>query len=71
MHPVAMTVRPSDEQAKRLSEQAAREHRSQQAVVLDAIDEYIQRRHHEARVANSSRFGAQRYEKALDELGSI
>ena len=42
-----------------------------QAVALSAIDEYVARRAHKARVAESSRYGADFYAVALKELGSI
>lgn len=45
-----MTLRTSDEQAAALRRQAAAEGRSMQAVALSAIDEYIGRREHTAKV---------------------
>jgi predicted transcriptional regulator len=47
---VGMTLRTSDEQTEALRLQAAAEGRSMQAVALSAIDEYIARRAHKARV---------------------
>lgn len=41
---MAMTLRLSDEQTARLREAAEREGTSMQAVVLRAVDEYINRR---------------------------
>lgn len=66
-----MTLRPDDQLAEALRLQAEREGRSQSAVVLDAVAEYVRRRAHTTRVAESSRFGAERYAVALKELGSI
>ncbi|KLO31190.1 hypothetical protein [Mycobacterium haemophilum] len=48
---MAMTLRTSDQQTQALRQQAAAEGRSIQAVVLSAIDEYIARRTHKAKVA--------------------
>lgn len=48
---MGMTLRPSEEQAEALRQQAAAEGRSMQAIALSAIDEYIARRAHEAKVA--------------------
>lgn len=51
-HPrMGMTLRPSEQQAQALRRQAAAEGRSMQAVALSAIDEYIARRAHQAKVA--------------------
>lgn len=47
---MGMTLRTSDEQTEALRQQAAIEGRSMQAVALSAIDEYISRRAHKARV---------------------
>jgi predicted transcriptional regulator len=52
---MGMTLRPSDEQAEALRRQAAGEGRSMQAVALAAIDEYIARRAHTAKVADALR----------------
>jgi hypothetical protein len=46
-----MTLRTSEQQTEALRRQAAAEGRSMQAVALSAIDEYIERRAHKARVA--------------------
>jgi hypothetical protein len=46
-----MTLRTSAQQTEALRRQAAAEGRSMQAVVLSAIDEYIARRAHKAKVA--------------------
>ena len=48
---VGMTLRPSEQQAEALRRQAADEGRSMQAIALSAIDEYIARRAHKAKVA--------------------
>lgn len=48
---MGMTLRPSEQQAEALRRQAAAEGRSMQAVALSAIDEYIARRTHKAKVA--------------------
>jgi len=50
-----MTLRTSSEQAEALRRQAATEGRSMQAVALAAIDEYIARRTHTARVDSALR----------------
>ena len=50
---MGMTLRPSEQQAEALRRQAAAEGRSMQAVVLSAIDEYIARRAHTAKVAGA------------------
>jgi predicted transcriptional regulator len=47
---MGMTLRTSAEQTEALRKQAAVEGRSMQAVALAAIDEYIARRVHKARV---------------------
>jgi predicted transcriptional regulator len=47
---MGMTLRTNDEQAEALRRQAAAEGRSMQAVALSAIDEYIARRGHKAKV---------------------
>jgi len=50
-HPaMGMTLRTSAEQTEALRRQAAAEGRSMQAVALSAIDEYIDRRAHRAKV---------------------
>ncbi|MDT5229872.1 MAG: hypothetical protein QOI39_372 [Mycobacterium sp.] len=48
---MGMTLRTSAEQTEALRRQAAVEGRSMQAVALSAIDEYIARRAHKAKVA--------------------
>jgi predicted transcriptional regulator len=68
---MAMTLRPSGEQTERLRKQAESEGRSMQAVVLSAIDEYIDRRQRRRRVTELAEQGAERYREALDRLGSI
>lgn len=50
---MGMTLRTSDEQAEALRRQAAAEGRSMQAVALAAIDEYIARRTHKAKVSET------------------
>lgn len=47
---MGMTLRTSEEQTEALRRQAAAEGRSMQAVALSAIDEYIARRAHKAKV---------------------
>ncbi len=47
---MGMTLRTNDEQTEALRRQAAAEGRSMQAVALSAIDEYIARRAHKAKV---------------------
>lgn len=47
---MGMTLRTSEKQAEALRRQAAAEGRSMQAVALSAIDEYIERRAHQADV---------------------
>lgn len=48
---MGMTLRTSAQQTEALRLQAAAEGRSMQAVALSAIDEYIARRAHKAKVA--------------------
>lgn len=48
---MGMTLRTSDQQTEALRRQADAEGRSMQAVALSAIDEYIARRAHKAKVA--------------------
>lgn len=50
---VGMTLRTSAQQTAALRRQAAAEGRSMQAVALSAIDEYIARRTHKAKVASA------------------
>ena len=50
---MGMTLRTSDEQTEALRRQATSEGRSMQAVALSAIDEYIARRAHKAKVADA------------------
>jgi predicted transcriptional regulator len=50
---MGMTLRTSDQQTEALRRQAAAEGRSMQAVALAAIDEYIARRAHTAKVADA------------------
>ncbi|MGO8966857.1 CopG family transcriptional regulator [Mycobacterium sp.] len=50
---MGMTLRPTEQQAEALRQQAADEGRSMQAVALSAIDEYIVRRAHKAKVADA------------------
>ncbi|OBI42940.1 CopG family transcriptional regulator [Mycobacterium kyorinense] len=50
---MGMTLRTSAEQTEALRKQAAAEGRSMQAVALSAIDEYIARRAHKAKVATA------------------
>ena len=48
---MGMTLRTSEQQTEALRQQATAEERSMQAVALSAIDEYIARRTHKAKVA--------------------
>lgn len=48
-----MTLRTSEQQTEALRRQAAAEGRSMQAVALSAIDEYIARREHKAKVSDA------------------
>jgi hypothetical protein len=50
---MGMTLRPSEQQAEALRLQAASEGRSMQAVALSAIEEYIARRTHKAKVGEA------------------
>ena len=50
---MGMTLRTSDQQTEALRRQAAAEGRSMQAVALAAIDEYVARRAHKAKVADA------------------
>jgi predicted transcriptional regulator len=50
MRQMGMTLRTSDQQTEALRRQAEIEGRSMQAVALSAIDEYIARRTHKAKV---------------------
>jgi hypothetical protein len=50
---MGMTLRTSEQQTEALRRQAAAEGRSMQAVALSAIDEYIARRTHKAKVASA------------------
>ena len=50
---MGMTLRTSDQQTEALRKQAAAEGRSMQAVALSAIDEYIARRTHKAKVGSA------------------
>ncbi|MCV7233018.1 CopG family transcriptional regulator [Mycobacterium branderi] len=50
---MGMTLRTSAEQTEALRRQAAAEGRSMQSVALSAIDEYIARRAHKAKVASA------------------
>ncbi|OBK32680.1 CopG family transcriptional regulator [Mycobacterium sp. 1245111.1] len=50
---MGMTLRTSAEQTAALRRQATAEGRSMQAVALSAIDEYIARRAHKAKVATA------------------
>jgi predicted transcriptional regulator len=50
-----MTLRTSYQQTEALRQQAAAEGRSMQAVALSAIDEYIARQTHKAKVAAALR----------------
>jgi predicted transcriptional regulator len=64
-----MTLRLTDEETEALRTQAEREGRSMQAVAKAAIQQYIERDAHRARVAASTSAGAERYAAALRRLG--
>ena len=66
-----MNLRLTDQEADDLRRQAEVEGVSQQDVARAAVREYVQRRAHKSRVAESSKYGAQRYDVALKALGSI
>ncbi len=53
MAAVGMTLRTSEQQTEALRRQAAAEGRSMQAVALSAIDEYIARHAHKAKVSEA------------------
>ena len=61
-------MRPSDEQAEALRQQAADEGRSMQAVALSAIDEYIARRAHTAKVAGALQRVVREEARVLERL---
>lgn len=63
-----MTLRTSGEQTEALRQQAAAEGRSMQAVALAAIDEYIARRAHEAKVSSALRRVVQEEASVLERL---
>ncbi len=66
-----MTLRLTDDETEALRRQAEIEHRSMQEVAREAVREYIARRAHQARVRESSAFGARYYAEALDRLGKL
>jgi hypothetical protein len=63
-----MTLRTSDEQTEALRRQAATEGRSMQAVALSAIDEYIERRTHKAKVAKALQRVVREEARVLERL---
>lgn len=65
---MAMTLRTSAEQGEALRRQAAAEGRSMQAVALSAIDEYIARRAHQAKVAAALQRVVQEEAPVLERL---
>lgn len=66
---MAMTLRMTDEETEALRKQAALEGRSMQALVHDAIHEYLERDAHRTRVAAVSALAAKRYRDVLRRLG--
>lgn len=68
---MAMTLRLTETETADLHAQAQNEGRSMQDVAREAVREYVARRDHKARIAESSRFGADHYAAALKTLGSI
>lgn len=68
-HPVmGMTLRTSAQQSEALRRQAAAEGRWMQAVALSAIDEYIKRRSHNAKVAATLQRVAREEAAVLERL---
>lgn len=68
---MAMTLRPDDQLAEALRLQAEAEGRSQSAVVLDAVREYVERRAHQGRVNRVLDRVLTEEETVLRRLGSI
>jgi predicted transcriptional regulator len=66
---MAMTLRPDDELAEALRKQAEVEGRSQSAVVLDAIREYVDRRARTTRLDQIAHNVASRHSGLLRRLG--
>jgi len=66
---MAMTLRPDQELADALREQAEREGRPQSAVALDAIAEYVTRRGHRAVVDSAIDAVVSRHANLLKRLG--
>ena len=66
---MAMTLRLTDEETEALRKQAELEGRSMQAVVHEAIQEYLERDDHRSRVAAVSALAAKRYRDVLRRLG--
>ena len=65
---MGMTLRPSEQQAEALRRQAAAEGRSMQAIALSAIDEYIARRAHKAKVATALQRVVREEARVLERL---
>jgi hypothetical protein len=65
---MGMTLRPNDKQAEALRRQAADEGRSMQAVALSAIDEYIARRAHTAKVGDALQRVVREEARVLERL---
>jgi hypothetical protein len=65
---MGMTLRTSEEQTEALRKQAAAEGRSMQAVALSAIDEYIERRTHKAKVSAAVQRVVREERGVLDRL---
>ena len=68
---MAMNLRLTDEQTEALRRQAEAERRSMQAVIVTALDEYVERHARRALIVEASKRNAARYAEALDRLGKI
>jgi predicted transcriptional regulator len=66
---MAMTLRPDEQLAEALRKQAEAEGRSQSAVVLDAVREYVERRARTARLDDIAERVASRHSGLLRRLG--
>ncbi|MDT7556087.1 MAG: hypothetical protein QOE32_5723 [Pseudonocardiales bacterium] len=66
-----MTLRPSDEQDGRLDRQAELEGRPKSAIVLSAIDEYLDRREHKANVRRVLKDVVAEETEVLRRLGQV
>ncbi|MDA3021717.1 MAG: ribbon-helix-helix protein, CopG family [Actinomycetota bacterium] len=66
---MAMTLRLQDDEAQALSAQAAREQRSQQEIVRQAVREYIERNGRKQLLDEILDGELPRYAEALERLG--